>query len=175
MSNIQFITVPLPEGRDRGHNEVNTIVIHAMCEFIDYNGRRLSATNFLRDVGLSCHYMVTPKGSVIECANPRDRITWHAKGHNTNSIGIEVLVPDVFTYLKFIETINTTAWVKAPQFNSLIRLVNHLIDYYPIQKIVRHSDLSPERKADPGEGFEWVNFRGKCNLDKLVQPINDER
>ena len=81
---------------------------------------------------------------------------WHAgkslwknqKYLNQNSIGIEISNPGhQFKYKKFSKK----------QIVSILRLSKFLIKKYNIhpKNILGHSDISPERKKDPGEKFPW--------------------
>ena len=46
------------------------------------------------------------------------------------------------------------------QYNSLKKLINFLISIYRVKSknIIYHSDISPNRKKDPGEKFPWEYF-----------------
>ena len=131
----------------------DTLVIHAMSEYI--NG--MYADEFLSSMGLSAHFLLKPNGEFIKLRKTTE-VAWHAKGFNTNSIGIEVLVEGSHTYDTFLEKIKTD-WVKPEQYKALIEMSNGIIEHYDIEKVVRHSDLSPERKKDPGDGFKWQYFK----------------
>jgi AmpD protein len=41
------------------------------------------------------------------------------------------------------------------QYKVLIKLLKSLRLKYPITDVVGHSDVSPGRKADPGNFFDW--------------------
>jgi len=131
----------------------DTLVIHAMSEYI--NG--MYADEFLSSMGLSAHFLLKPNGEFIKLRKTTE-VAWHAKGFNTNSIGIEVLVEGSHTYDTFLEKIKTD-WVKPEQYKALIEMSNGIIEHYDIENVVRHSDLSPERKKDPGDGFKWQYFK----------------
>ena len=70
------------------------------------------------------------------------------KSLNKHSIGIEVSNPGhYFKYKKFNQK----------QINSILKLSKFLIKKYKIKSkyILGHSDISPDRKKDPGEKFPW--------------------
>lgn len=138
-----------------GEQNPDTIVIHAMGEYI--NG--VHASDFLSSIKLSAHYLIELDGVITKLV-PTDRKAYHAKGHNTNTIGIEVLVEGDHNYETFIEAIKSD-YVKPKQMEVLINLVNAIDGYWPIQRVVRHSDIDPERKEDPGTGFDWEYFKSK--------------
>ena len=85
----------------------------------------------------------------------RDR-AWHAgessfkgiKDCNNYSIGIELEGTDCDVYSN-------------EQYESLIKISRLIIKNYPEtnkESIVGHSDISPGRKTDPGNKFEWRRY-----------------
>ncbi|MEQ8882312.1 MAG: peptidoglycan recognition family protein [Cyclobacteriaceae bacterium] len=70
----------------------------------EYNDQDYHAKERLDKLGLSAHYMVCPSGVVIRTRQIDER-AWHAKGFNTNSIGVEFLVSGLHTYETFLEAI----------------------------------------------------------------------
>lgn len=153
---MQSVNIATTRGAVRSKKPTK-IVIHAMGEYITTPDQDYTAVEYLNHLRLSCHYMVTPSGVVINCANPDNRTTWHAKGHNSSSIGIEILVPGVHYYGSFLAKIKTD-WCKKDQFDASIELVKGLITKYNGLGVARHSDLDPDRKQDPGDGFKWDQF-----------------
>ena len=145
-----MISLPLFEGG--GKQKAKKVIIHSMAEFIEAGEHDFSAWGLLYSLGLSAHYLVTPTGVVIQCRDD-DETAWHARGYNTNSIGIEVLVAGEHTYETFIERIKTP-WVYGEQYTALVGLCKR----FEGLSFVRHSDVSPGRKFDPGEGFQWETF-----------------
>ena len=152
-----LISLPTDAGRDR-KTPPTMIVIHAMAEYLEVDGKVLHARDFLNHIGLSCHYMVTPGGDTIQCADPTTRTTWHSKGYNSDSIGIEILVPGLMNYTKFKYRLGWSNWCSDTQFTGAIDLCKSLRSIYPIDTVVRHSDLDPDRKVDPGRMFNWSLF-----------------
>lgn len=133
------------------------LIIHSMSEHI--NG--MYADEFLNSIGLSAHFLLCPNGDFIKLRKTHEK-AWHAKGHNTDTIGIEVLVKGEYTYNQFVNIIKG-AWVQEEQYNALIEMSKGIMDYYDIPKesVLRHSDIDPERKVDPGDGFDWEYFKSK--------------
>ncbi len=104
---------------------------------------------------VSCHYFIKSDGKILNLV-PDLYIAWHAgisswrnKNYlNKNSIGIEISNPGHnFKYKKFSKK----------QIDSILKLSKYLINKYKIKKnsILGHSDISPDRKKDPGEKFPW--------------------
>jgi len=110
-------------------------------------------TNIQSEV--SCHYLIKNSGEIVKIV-PDLYIAWHAgksswgrfQSLNQNSIGIEITNPGhEFSYKRFSKK----------QISSLIKISLFLIKKYNIshKNILGHSDISPERKKDPGEKFPW--------------------
>ena len=104
---------------------------------------------------VSCHYFVKKNGEILNLV-PDLYTAWHAgisrwknyKSLNRYSIGIEISNPGHdYRYDKFSKK----------QINSILKLSNYLIKKYRINRkyILGHSDISPDRKKDPGEKFPW--------------------
>tara|TARA_B100001564_G_scaffold346249_1_gene345759 strand:- start:119 stop:856 length:738 start_codon:yes stop_codon:yes gene_type:complete len=104
---------------------------------------------------VSSHYFIRNNGEILTLV-PDLYIAWHAgfsqwknyKFINKNSIGIEISNPGHdYTYKKFNEK----------QIKSVLKLTKFLIRKYKIKSkfILGHSDISPDRKKDPGEKFPW--------------------
>jgi len=104
---------------------------------------------------VSSHYYIRKNGNVINLV-PDLYEAWHAgksdwkkfTSLNKYSIGIEITNPGHnYGYKNFSEK----------QIKSLKKLLFYLMNKYKIQKrdILGHSDISPDRKKDPGEKFPW--------------------
>ena len=104
---------------------------------------------------VSCHYFIKKNGEILTLV-PDLYTAWHAGisrwkhyySLNRNSIGIEISNPGHdYKYDKF----------SIKQIRSIIKLSKFLIKKYNIKSkfILGHSDISPDRKKDPGEKFPW--------------------
>lgn len=104
---------------------------------------------------VSAHYLVEEDGRLFRLV-PEERRAWHAgvgswKGEtdlNGASVGIEIVNPGhEFGYRPF----------PAVQVAAVADLIADIRTRWMIEdgKIIAHSDLAPERKADPGELFPW--------------------
>jgi N-acetylmuramoyl-L-alanine amidase len=104
---------------------------------------------------VSVHYVVEEDGRIFQLVDEKDRAwhaglgSWQGEGDlNSRAIGIEIVngghdfgLPD------FPEA----------QIASVIALLKDILarwDLKPVH-VVAHSDVAPERKADPGEKFPW--------------------
>ena len=136
----------------RSKNRIKFIIIH-------YTGMKTesAAIKRLQDPKskVSSHYYVKKNGNVLNLV-PDLYEAWHAgksrwknfKSLNKNSIGIEITNPGhEYGYRSF----------PSKQIIALKKLLKYLIKKYRINHkyILGHSDISPDRKKDPGEKFPW--------------------
>ena len=84
-------------------NNPKMIVVHSMGEFI-LDPHPMHASDFLVKLGFSAHVLVEPSGDAIICRDD-DQGGYHAKGYNTDSLGIEFLVEGHHDYGTFLEAI----------------------------------------------------------------------
>ena len=136
----------------RAKNKIKFIIIH-------YTGmkKESAAIRRLQDPKskVSSHYLIKRNGQIINLVSDLYE-AWHAgvsswkhfKSLNKNSIGIEITNPGhQHGYKKFSEK----------QIFSLQKLLKILEKKYKIKKnyVLGHSDISPDRKEDPGEKCPW--------------------
>tara|TARA_Y100000992_G_C21176449_1_gene448569 strand:- start:100 stop:843 length:744 start_codon:yes stop_codon:yes gene_type:complete len=118
---------------------------------------------------VSSHYFIKNRGQILNMV-PDLYIAWHAgvskwkniKSLNKYSIGIEINNPGHENgYKRF----------SSKQIASLLKLLKYLVKKYNIKKknILGHSDISPNRKKDPGEKFPWSKLAKKklCHWHNL--------
>lgn len=149
---MQSVKIPSPFGFAR-RQPPKRIIIHAMGEFVG----GMFAPDFLRSVELSVHAFVTPSGVVIRTRDD-DQGAYHAAAHNQDTLGVEILVPGVHDYYStFLKAIKTD-WVTPEAFDATCELVQGWRKDHGIDDVLRHSDIDPGRKLDPGEGFMWERF-----------------
>ena len=104
-------------------------------------------------VRVSAHFLIRRDGELLQFVSCADR-AWHAgksawqgcAACNDYSIGVELEGTDHDAYT-------------SPQYAMLARLARALRRRYPIADVVGHSEIAPERKTDPGPGFDWPRFR----------------
>lgn len=101
---------------------------------------------------VSSHFLIRRDGEVVQYV-PLQKRAWHAGVSNYKnrdccndfSIGIEMEGEDETPYTDV-------------QYQVLSELIKSLISTYPglnQETIAAHSDISPGRKTDPGEAFDW--------------------
>ena len=162
--------------KKRKKNEIRFIVFH-------YTGmkKETDAIKKLTSQGtkVSSHYLIKKNGEILTLV-PDLYISWHAgvsfwknfKSLNKHSLGIEISNPGhEFKYNNFTQK----------QINSILKLSKFLIKKYKIKSkcILGHSDISPDRKKDPGEKFPWYYLSKKkigiwhtLNTKKLIKTRN---
>lgn len=155
--------MPLPYGApDQGRPKL--IVYHAMGEFIkDDDGTIYAAHDWLKKLKISVHALITPSG--VDIRQRRDEQgAYHAKGFNTDSLGIEFLVSGIHNYGTFLKAIKTD-YVPAVQFKAGVEQVLKWRNKFQVlDRVEAHSTLSPGRKPDPGDGFPDIEFRKAIGL-----------
>lgn len=149
--------VQLPPARSRPRPEpISGIVIHAMGEWIAGGGEPSPAWEFLTARGLSAHAYITPSGVTLRQVAD-ERAALHAGNANAWTLGVEVLVPGVHNLRSLYEAMDQPGWVAPAQMEALVTLVGGWLtrwDLLPVD-VRGHSELEPQRKRDPGRGFDW--------------------
>lgn len=118
---------------------------------------------------VSSHYLVHEDGRIIQMVRESDR-AWHAGRSfwrgvtdiNSCSVGIEIVNPGhALGYTDFPET----------QMASVIDLCCGIAARNAIrpERVLAHSDVSPGRKVDPGEKFDWRRL-ARHGLGHFVEP-----
>lgn len=103
---------------------------------------------------VSAHYLISPKGHVIQMVREEDR-AWHA------GAGAWGAVTDVNSHSIGIELSNTGSQpFAAPQMAALEQLLPGIMTRWRIrpQGVIAHSDAAPGRKIDPGRRFDWARL-----------------
>lgn len=109
----------------------------------------------IRSMQVSSHIVIYRSGEICQFV-PFHMRAWHAgescyEGRsrcNDFSIGIELEGCDDLPY-------------EDKQYSVLAAVIKTLMTYYPAitpERITGHSDISPGRKTDPGEAFDWARL-----------------
>ncbi len=161
--------------------DIELLVIHC-TELPNLSEARLHGEKILYSSGTgnSGHYYIDVKGHVSCWVKPK-RIAHHVKGHNKNSIGIELdnkgRYPDWFHSRKQ----QPTATYPIIQIEALNQLIGHLEKIIPsLKHIVGHEDLDTtlvsasdrpqiqvRRKIDPGLLFPWDKVMQHTRLTNI--------
>lgn len=107
---------------------------------------------------VSAHYLIDEAGEIFALVDESKR-AWHAgvaswrgfSNINSRSIGIELVNPGhEYGYRAFPDA----------QMRALVPLCQGILSRHaiPARNVVGHSDVAPERKADPGELFDWAGL-----------------
>ena len=164
--------------------EIDQLIIH--CSFETDIERVLKEKNYT-----GAHYVIHRDGTILQCIDESKRAyhagvaSWAevrggADNVNAHSIGIEVENP----------TFGSTTEYTPEQMDSLIRLSKSIIARHHIKphNVIGHSDVAPDRKADPGVLMPWRKLaeagigifpkytelpapKAETNLRKLLESI----
>jgi N-acetylmuramoyl-L-alanine amidase len=157
---------------------INLIVIHATggpdCNLkLNFKSGSLQGISsyFKKNKrGVSIHYIIGRKGQTIKM-EPENRVAYHVRNHNKNSIGIEL-----------INNGDGKDHYSAQQITALTELLIKLTRKYElnIDQIKGHDALDNsdivckgkhiKRKQDPGKNFPW-----KLILRKIKKQIEHEK
>lgn len=158
----RFVSSPNCDARPAGC-EVSLLVLHAISlppgrfggdaiERFFTNCLDPDAHPYFREVctlRVSAHFLVGRRGELVQFV-PLHARAWHAgasawRGRsrcNDFSVGIELEGTDAAPFT-------------AAQYRRLAPLIGALRRVLPLRAVAAHSDVAPERKTDPGPGFDW--------------------
>lgn len=120
--------------------------------------------------GVSCHYFVFEDGRVLQLVPERLRahhagVSYWAgeRDINSRSIGIEIVNQG--------HTVSPPPEYPDVQMQAVTTLCADIIARHPIapHRVLAHSDVTPPRKQDPGEHFEWARL-AKKGIGHWVDP-----
>lgn len=152
-----IIQRPSPNFDDRPAGiKIDSVIIHYTAK-----GNVEEAMRVFEDPTsqLSAHYTICREGNIFQHVDTSKR-AWHAgksefrcrQTFNDFSIGIELYNPGhVRGYVPYTEK----------QIDSMLDLMFILYSKHPIDPrlVLGHSDISPDRKQDPGSFFPWCKLR----------------
>ena len=110
----------------------------------------------IADIHVSAHVFIKRNGDAIQFVSFNDR-AWHAGRSEFNG---QVECND---YSIGVELEGTDTGIYAPaQYKTLTRLTKALMTHYPnitADRITGHEHIAPQRKTDPGTGFDWTMYK----------------
>ncbi len=154
---------------ERPQRQIELMVIHC-TELPDLATARSygERIHYASGTGNSGHYYVDRDGNTYQWVKP-ESIAHHTKGHNQQSIGIELVNTGRHPNWHHSEHQQPTEAYPDKQIDGLIALINHLHRSIPsLKHIAGHEDLDTSlmpasndpklqvrRKIDPGPLFPW--------------------
>jgi len=161
---------------------ITGIVIHCtetpdLASAREFGERALYASG----TGNSGHYYIDRDGRVLRFVEP-GRIAHHVRGHNSASIGIELVNRGRYPDWLARDSQRMDEAYSEAQISSLIRLLQQLREELPnLRWIAGHEDLDTERvpasddpsvlvprKLDPGPGFPWERVLEAVPLERKL-------
>ena len=139
-------SISMPPGR-YGGDEVQRL----FCNTLDWDAHPYFKS--IEGLAVSAHFYISRRGELWQFVSCDDR-AWHAgashyRGRadcNDDSIGIE------------LEGLEGGPF-EMPQYEALSGLCAAIAQRYPIEHIAGHEHITPGRKRDPGERFQWSLLR----------------
>jgi len=156
---IVLHSISLPPGVYGGPHVVNFLTGQGLDDSHPY-------FKGIQDLKVSAHFFIRRQGELIQLVSCDDR-AWHAgdsnyRGRsncNDDSIGIE------------LEGLEGQEF-EAEQYETLNALCAAISQHYPIAHVAGHEHIAPNRKKDPGEGFDWQGFRRSSGWKSHFFPKN---
>ena len=150
--------ISLPEGQFGGTN---------IQDFFT-NQLNLNADPYFLEIAhleVSAHFFIRRDGELLQFVSTQQR-AWHAGQSelfersrvNDFSIGVELEGTGEIPFEK-------------EQYDCLARLTAAIEQRYEIRFFVGHSDISPERKKDPGKSFQWDYFKEISKIPEKKLPF----
>ena len=167
LAEARYVASPNCDERPAGA-DITLLVLHAISlppgqyggdaiERLFTNRLDPAAHPYFRDLAgqrVSAHFLVRRDGALLQFV-PVQRRAWHAgasswRGRarcNDYSVGVE------------LEGTDRDAFADA-QYRALAALTRALAARLPLREVAAHSEVAPQRKSDPGPGFDWARFLG---------------
>ena len=150
-------SISLPPG-EYGSNAVKDLFTNSL----DWNQHPYYKQ--IEGLQVSAHFFIRRDGALWQFVSC-DARAWHAgrSSHlgrdncNDYSIGIE------------LEGLEGGPFEHG-QYETLLNLLPPLMHQYPIRHVVGHEHIAPDRKSDPGPGFDWAELQRRSRLDSQCFP-----
>jgi AmpD protein len=120
----------------------------------------------IRGAEVSSHFVIRRDGGLLQFVSCSAR-AWHAgasrwggrENCNDFSIGIELEGLEGATF-------------ESAQYLQLARLLRELAQQHPLAAVAGHEHVAPERKADPGAGFDWHRLMALLDWPDQYFPVD---
>lgn len=151
-SDLQINNQYVAQGQD---SRVQFVILHYTSSDLQQSLKTLTTKS------VSSHYLINDSPPTIYQLVDENRRAWHAgtsqwQGRtwlNASSIGIELVNPG------YRDTPEGRVWMpySGAQISQLIVLLKDIQQRHqlPLDSIIGHSDIAPQRKVDPGPLFPW--------------------
>lgn len=156
-----------PNFDSRKGRKIDMLVMHYTVSPKEKAIRQLTDPN--RPHKVSAHYLIDVDGNIYQLVD-EDKRAWHAGvsswggevDNNSRSIGVEIDNPGDRPF--------TECQLKALEKLSADIIARHDI---PLENIVGHSDIAPNRKDDPGPHFPWARL-GVYDIGYWPKPSRED-
>lgn len=171
--------VDLLAGREL--SDITLVVVHC-TELPDLAIAREYGERVLYDsgAGASGHWYIDRDGSIVEYVQA-DRVAHHVRGHNAQSVGIELVNRGRFPHWYDSRHQAMDEAYQPAQIEALVHLLAHLHATLPaLREIAGHEDLDTgrvaasddaalrvARKRDPGPLFPWADVLARVPLHRI--------
>jgi len=149
----------------RNTDTINTIVIHQTDgadngSFTPYDIAQYH-TNGNNWAGIGYHYVIIDSGQIYQ-TQPDNKISYHASGYNTNSIGITI----TGDHRRNNNEENSTL-ISNKEYKSLVYLVAKLKEKYniPVENIIGHNETGSPKSCP---NLDMNQFRGDVKKKILI-------
>ncbi|NHQ87191.1 1,6-anhydro-N-acetylmuramyl-L-alanine amidase AmpD [Iodobacter sp. HSC-16F04] len=146
--------IHLPPGQPFGGDDIERLFTNSL------DAGKHPSYGELSELRVSAHFLIRRNGELLQFV-PCSKRAWHAgvsswQGRercNDFSIGIELEGSDFVPF-------------EAAQYQQLNALLKVLAAEYPIEHLLGHSQIAPDRKSDPGPFFDWSRIALPQDLSK---------
>ena len=152
-------SISLPPGEYGGD-----AVERLFCNRLDWDAHPYFQS--IRGAQVSAHFFIRRDGELVQFVSCDERAwhagpsSWQGRGNcNDYSIGIE------------LEGLEGEPF-EPRQYGTLCELLVALAERYPLSQVVGHEHVAPDRKCDPGPGFEWRTVRAMLGWPDDLFPID---
>jgi N-acetyl-anhydromuramyl-L-alanine amidase AmpD len=150
------------------------IVIHAVGQYLDwgrfevnrygvgYIGERIPCWEYWKRSGLSYHEVSFPDDGRVYLCRRLNQGAYHAKGFNESAVGLAAAIRGAFNSRILREKMHEPDWATPAQIAALGYRAAIVESFHGRRmKVVGHGQIDPDRRQDPGRGFDWERFHAE--------------